>query len=296
MAVLQGYRDVSRDIRNRYERKPLFTMDVTKNIIDESKGVVPAQQEPIVPIQQEQVVPIQQGQVVPPRNPVLPPEDRDNAVDTTTDLASREVTTSNDIRSVLDKTSVSKNPTVQKAFEETLSATIGPLASLYTAPRAFLGTVAATMESFEDGVLGDAFGTREREDARDRVEDRGYSRAQTAAGVAADTNLGGYTGIDPGVGPSGYGLDPGLSDMDPYGGYDLDSGDIGSYGVSDDVGVDSNLDGFGDIGNIGPSSFGGFEGSLGDAAAGDNDGPSEGGGTGRGSSDNDSSAGGIGGV
>jgi len=279
MAVLQGYRDVSRDIRNRYERKPLFTMDVTKNIIDESKGVVPVQQEPTV----------QQGQVVPPRNPVLPPdEERDNAVANTVDPMDGKVTTSRDIRSVMDKTSVSKNPTVQKAFEKTLSATIGPLASLYTAPRAFLGAVASTMESFEGGVLGDVFGTREAEVARDNLEDSGYSRANTAAATAGGSSAPGTGGTRTemaNVEMARASGDSGAGDSSVSKGATAGSGAPGTGGTAQESAA-------AEMGRA--SGFG--TGTLGDAAAGDNDGPSEGGGTGRGSSDNDSSPGGIGGV
>lgn len=94
-------------------------------------------------------------------------------------------------------------------------------------------------DSFDEGYMGDAFGTRDRESARDRAEDRGWSVGQTSDAAAVDADRARSTSIDPGLGSSGYGLNPGLSDIDPYGGYslgDMAASDFGGNGDSDSTG------------------------------------------------------------
>lgn len=142
-------------------------------------------------------------------------------------------------------------------------ALAGPLGGIAAS---VLGSMA--VGSYNEGMIGDALNARSREVERDIAENMGYSRSQTSdgAGIDAAGNFGnsGYSGLSPGLGSSGYGLSPGLSDMS------------GKYG---------NV-------SLGDMSFGGYN----DGGGGDSGGRGEGGGTGRGSSDNDSSPGGIGGV
>ena len=93
------------------------------------------------------------------------------------------------------------------------------------------------IDSFEEGGLGDAFGTRDQEGARDRAENFGYSQDQTSDAAAVDRDRSRENSIDPGLGSRGYGLSPGLSDIDPYGGYSL--GSMAFDGYDDGGGNDS---------------------------------------------------------
>jgi hypothetical protein len=129
-----------------------------------------------------------------------------------------------------------------------LGSTLGPLGSLAGSIGAsVLGDMAS--QSFDDGHIGDALGTRAREGARDRAEDSGFSVGDTARGFGVDA---GAYGLDPGLGSSGYGLNPGLSSMDKYGSYSLDDTEsLGakSYGgYSESGGYNGGDGGYGDRG------------------------------------------------
>jgi hypothetical protein len=237
------------------------------------------------------------------------------------------LTTSKDVRDLQKATSfqnrfgqaiAKKVPTyLAAAFAPALLGPVMGLTAAYGAFQTGLGALASGMESLEEGVLGDIAGTRSRERARDTAEKRGYSREQTSKGAEADRDIGGYTGLGPGLGRHGFGLDPGLSDMDPYGGYSLGDIDMGRDPGGGDPGggldPGSDLGGLGgEIGETGPTSRGKMSASLGTNAAsggyegfgrGSDSGGDSGGGRGHGSSggmgggsDRDSSPGGMGGV
>jgi hypothetical protein len=130
-----------------------------------------------------------------------------------------------------------------------LGSALGPLGSLAGSIGAsVLGDMAS--QSFDDGYIGDALGTRAREGARDRAENDGFSVGDTARGFGVDA--GAYGGLDPGLGSSGYGLSPGLSSMDKYGSYSLDDTEsLGakSYGgYSESGGYNGGDGGYGDRG------------------------------------------------
>ncbi len=74
----------------------------------------------------------------------------------------------------------------------------------------------AAIRSWHDGVLGDAFDARDMESARDRAENRGYSREQTAEAATMEG-----AGVHPGMSDRyGVSLSPRLSDLEaanPFG-------------------------------------------------------------------------------
>jgi hypothetical protein len=135
----------------------------------------------------------------------------------------------------------SQNPakTATKAVATALGSLAGPFGA---ALGGLLGDLAYA--SYEDGMIGDAMDSRDDEGMRDRAENSGYSRGQTADAADVDSRAddSGF-GIGAEDSESGYGISPGLSDLDSalgrigraaFGGYD-DSG-YGGGGDSNDSG------------------------------------------------------------
>lgn len=152
---------------------------------------------------------------------------------------------------------MSENPakTATRAVGTALGSLFGPLGSLVGG---MLGT--AAYDSYNDGMIGDGLDSRSHEGARDRAENAGYSRGQTAdgAGVDADRDAfggSGYSGIGPGIGTSGYSLDPSVTDMDPYGGYNLGSDAAASFGGGGNDSSDSSSSGSG-VGGVSGADMG----------------------------------------
>jgi hypothetical protein len=222
-------------------------MGATQKIVSESKGESLETEAP--------------KSLVLPKEEVQPKEANGNQRETT-DM-SGPVTTSKEVRDLQESMSFSTNPSTQKAATTATKVAAGTLlgsgavgvVGAYEGFMTGLGAIAATMESFEDGYLGDVFDTREREEARDFAEDQGFSVSDTAASAQADKL--GQTNHEFSTTPSleslgNYGLaEEGITDLadDP----------AGYGGIADAVGesFDPSADAKGLNG-----------GSLGDAAAG----------------------------
>ena len=262
MAVLSGYEAVARDIRAMYPnqgRAPLFTMDATKKILDDSKST-------------EDTTVAEDTKKKPADVPPMFPQDTEGGRgQPDIDDPNRSLTTAQDVRDLQDRVSFSTNPTKQKVATTALkvgAAFLGPaaigLVGLYEGFTTGLGAIAATMESFEDGVLGDAFGSRTNEETRDALEYGGYSRSESAS-----AQVGGASAYGTGGTPT----ERANQEMARASG---DSG-AGDTGVSEGATAGSGAPGTGGTAQesagteMGRASGLGSGGSLGDAAAGDND-------------------------
>lgn len=163
---------------------------------------------------------------------------------------------------VFDK-AMGRDVNVEKTAVTSLGSMFGSLLGSMAVPGlgSMLGMATGAMakSSYEDGVIGDGLNSRSEEGARDRAENDGFSRSQTADMAAEDRAAGSFAGRQ--SHSSGYSVSPGLQENDVLGqaaqGAFGDPDAIGDGSGNDNGDSDSDNDGSGAGGATGGDKDGG---------------------------------------